>query len=333
MVRLARAMVLAMREDRAPSAILAQLSDPFWFQAFGCILGFDWHSSGLTTTVCGAIKEGLRGLEGEVGLYVAGGKGATSRRTPGEIATAAERLGRDLAPLAHASRMAAKVDSAALQDGYQLYHHTFVFTAAADWAVVQQGMSASTRYARRYHWLGERVATFVSEPHAAIVAQRRESAVLNLVAAESAAHRAAIVHAVRDERPETVIGTLRRLRLPARHPVVVDADVAGPRVARILLETYERRPASFEELLALPGVGAKTLRALSLAAEVMHGVPASLRDPAAYSFAHGGKDGHPYPVDRDTYDHTIAFLEGAVRRARLGEPDRLDALRRLASLG
>jgi uncharacterized protein len=173
----------------------------------------------------------------------------------------------------------------------------------------------------------------VSEPHAAIVAQRRESAVLNLVAAESDAHRAAIVHAVREERPETVIGALRRLRLPARHPVVVEADVAGPRVARILLETYERRPASFEELLAVPGVGAKSLRALSLAAELMHGVPASRRDPAAYSFAHGGKDGHPYPVDRDTYDHTIAFLEGAVRHARLGEPDRLDALRRLASLG
>lgn len=185
--------------------------------------------------------------------------------------------------------MTAKVDSAALQDGYTLYHHTFVFTATAEWAVVQQGMSAASRYARRYHWLGERVATFVSEPHAAIVAERREPTVLNVVAAESDAHRTAIAYAAREERPETVIGALRRLWLPARHPVRVTEDVAGPRVGRILLETYERRPANFEALLGLPGVGARTLRALSLAAEVMYGVPGSVRDPAAYSFAHGGR--------------------------------------------
>ena len=325
-------MVLAFREERSPSALLSLLSDPYWFQAFGCLLGFDWHSSGLTTTVCGALKEALRGLEPEIGLFVAGGKGATSRRTPAEISAVAEALGRDLMRLAHASRMTAKVDSAALQDGYTLYHHTFVFTATAEWAVVQQGMSAASRYARRYHWLGERVATFVSEPHAAIVAERREQTVLNLVAAESDAHRTAIAYAAREERPETVIGALRRLRLPARHPVMVTEDVAGPRVARILLDTYARRPANFEELLGLPGVGARTLRALSLAAEVMYGVPGSVRDPAAYSFAHGGKDGHPYPVDRETYDGTIAFLEAAVRHARLGERDRLDALCRLASL-
>ena len=332
MVRLSRAMVLGMREDVPPSTILVHLSDPYWFQAFGCVLGFDWHSSGLTTTVCGALKEALRGLEGDVGLFVTGGKGATSRRTPTEIVAAAHALGRDLTPLARASRMAAKVDSAALQDGFELYHHTFVFTATGEWAVVQQGMSVATRYARRYHWLGERITTFVSEPHAAIVSDRRESAVLNLVAAESDAHRAAIVHAVHEESPEALVTMLRRLRLPARHPVVLDTDVAGPRVARILLETYERRPANFEELLGLPGVGAKTLRALSLAAEVMYGLPGSLRDPAAYSFAHGGKDGHPYPVDRQTYDGTIAFLEATVRHARLGDRDRLAAFRRLASL-
>jgi uncharacterized protein len=310
MTRLASAVVLAMREDMAPTTLLGHLSDPYWFQAFGCLLGFDWHSSGLTTTVCGALKEGLRDLESEIGLFVVGGKGATSRRTPAEIARAAETLGRDFSALAHASRLAAKVDSAALQDGYQLYHHTFIFTPAADWAVIQQGMCPTTRYARRYHWLGASVSSFVSEPHAAIVGERREHVVLNLVAREGDAHRTAIAHAVRRERPETILDAVRRLRLPARHSI----------------------EESFEQLLALPGVGAKTLRALSLAAEIMYGVPGSFRDPAVYAFAHGGKDGHPYPVDRETYDTTIGYLETAVRHSRLGERDRLDALRRLGSL-
>jgi hypothetical protein len=329
MTRLARALVLAMREDAPPSALLGRLSDPYWFQAFGCLLGFDWHSSGVTTTVCGALKMGLRGLEADVGLFVAGGKGATSRKTPAEIARAAESLGRDLSALDYASRMAAKVDSAGVQDGYTLYHHTFVFTPDAEWAVIQQGMSDATRYARRYHWLGATVADFVSEPHAAVVAEKREERVLNLVASEGEAHRAAIAHSVREERPDAV---LRALALPPRHHVIAHEDVAGPRLRKILLETYERRPETFERLLALPGVGAKTVRALSLAAEVMYGVPASVRDPAAFSFAHGGKDGHPYPVDRRTYDATIRYLEDAVRRARIGDPERLTALRRLEAV-
>jgi hypothetical protein len=330
MTRLARALVLTMREDAPPSALLSRLSDPHWFQAFGCLLGFDWHSSGVTTTVCGALKLGLRGLEAEVGLFVAGGKGATSRKTPGEIARAAETLGRDLSALDYASRMAAKVDTAAVQDGYQLYHHTFVFTTDAEWAVIQQGMNDASRYARRYHWLGATVADFVSEPHRAVVADRREERVLNLVAGEGDAHRAAIAHAVREEHPDRIV---RALTLPARHHVVAHEDVPGPRLARILLETYERRPETFERLLALPGVGAKTVRALSLAAEVMYGVAPTFRDPAAFSFAHGGKDGHPYPVDRDTYDATIGYLEEAVRRARIGDVERLHALRRLTYMG
>jgi hypothetical protein len=326
MTRLARALVLAMREDAPSSTLLARLSDPHWFQAFGCLLGFDWHSSGVTTTVCGALKLGLRGLETEVGLFVAGGKGATSRKTPGEITQASGALGRDLSSLVYASRMAAKVDTAGVQDGYTLYHHTFVFTPDADWAVIQQGMCDVTRYARRYHWLGSTVADFVSDPHSAVVAERREERVLNLVAAEAGPHRAAITQLVRDERPAEVV---RALTMPARHRVVTDDDVPGPRLTRILLETYERQPETFECLLALPGVGAKTVRALSLAAEVMYGAPASFRDPATFSFAHGGKDGHPYPVDRRTYDATIRYLEDAVRRARLGDDERLNALRRL----
>ncbi len=326
MTRLARALVLAMREDAPPSALLARLSDPHWFQAFGCLLGFDWHSSGVTTTVCGALKLGLRGLESEVGVFVAGGKGATSRKTPAEIAHAAESSGRDLSSLAYASRMAAKVDSAGVRDGYTLYHHTFVFTPEGEWAVIQQGMSDVTRYARRYHWLSATVGDFVSDPHSAVVAERREERVLNLVASEADAHRHAITRLARDERPEQIV---RALTLPARHHVVREDDVPGPRLARILTETYERQPETFERLLALPGVGAKTVRALSLAADLMYGVPASVRDPATFSFAHGGKDGHPYPVDRRTYDATIRYLEDAVRRARIGDGERLQALRRL----
>ena len=328
MTKLARAVVLAMREDADANEILSRLSDPHWFQAFGCLLGFDWHSSGVTTTVCGALKEGLRGLESEAGLHVAGGKGATSRKTPAEITAVAATLGRDLSALAYASRMAAKVDSAALQDGYQLYHHAFVFTPAGAWTVIQQGMNPETRYARRYHWLGASVTDFVSEPHRGIVAPCREERVLNLVAREGERHRQAIAALVREERAESVLAALR---MPPRHHIEPRDDIGGPRLAKILLETYERRPDGFEALLGQPGVGAKTMRALSLAAEIMYGVPASLRDPAVYAYAHGGKDGHPYPVDRRTYDDTIAYLETAVRRARVGEPDRLAALRRLAA--
>ena len=332
MAKLTRALVLVMREDVEPAELLRRLSDPHWFQAFGCLLGFDWHSSGVTTTVCGALKQGLRGLEEEVGLFVAGGKGATSRKTPGEIAGVGDTLGRDMSALVYASRMAAKVDSAGLQDGYELYHHAFVFTPGGEWTVIQQGMNAATRYARRYHWLGETVGDFVSDPHAAIVAPRREANVLNLVAGEGDAHRSAITTLVRDERPETIVAELQRaptLALPARHHIEPRQDIAFGRLSKILLETYERRPAHFEALLGQPGVGAKTLRALSLAAEVMYGVPASVRDPAVYAYAHGGKDGHPYPVDRATYDRTIAYLESAVRRSKLGDPERLAALRRL----
>lgn len=332
MVKLARALVMAVVEDKGPQEVLRRLSDPVWFQAFGCLLGFDWHSSGVTTPVCGALKEGLKGIESEMGLYVAGGKGAASRKTPAEIVAASELLGNDLSSLVYASRMSAKVDSAALQDGYQIYHHSFFFTSQGRWAVVQQGMNTETRYARRYHWLGDRVESFVCEPHAAIAAQRRESKVLNLVAAEGEANRQAITSIAREEHPEQVVKDLQKLphlRLPQRHPILPSEDINPHHLSKVLLSTYEEKPPDFAALLAIPGVGAKTLRALSLAAEVVYGAPASVRDPALYSFAHGGKDGHPYPVNRRTYDETTAFLDAALRRARAGDRDKLDAVRRL----
>jgi len=330
MVRLARGVALAIVEDRGPLELLRRLSDPYWFQAFGCVLGFDWHSSGVTTTVCGALKEALAGLERDSGIHAAGGKGAASRRTPAELEAHCGRLGRDPAPLVYASRMSAKVDNTAVQDGFQIYHHSFFFLADGTWCVVQQGMNEEARLARRYHWLSEKVEDFVCEPHAAVCAARPEERVLNMVAREGGASREASARLAR-ERPEALraeIGRAAALVLPRRHDVRRE-DIDSSRLASTLLKTYERQPAGFESLLGIEGVGPKTVRALALLGEIIHGAPPSFRDPARFSFAHGGKDGHPYPVDRATYDRSVEYLRGAVRRARIGHPDRLRALRAL----
>ena len=331
MAQLAPAIVEAIVVDRGPAAVLERLSDPYWFQAFGCVLGFDWHSSGVTTTVCGALKQGLAGREADTGIHVAGGKGKTSLKTPSELEAIGARTGLDGARLAYNSRMAAKVDSAAVQDGFGIYHHSFFVTSAGEWAVVQQGMRPHDGSARRYHWLGARVADLVCEPHAAVCSDAT-SAVLNFVAAESAGARNALTR-VANEEPKRVtreLTALLSMELPARHRVDVRRDIHAGNVHRVLLTTYERAPADFEALLATPGVGPAALRALSLIAEVVYGEPTSTRDPARFSFAHGGKDGHPYPVDRPTYDHSIAVLRGAVERAKLGNSDRVAALRKLA---
>ena len=331
MTLLAREMTCCIVEEFSPDEVLSRLSDPYWFQAFGCVLGFDWHSSGLTTTVCGALKEGLKGLERELGLYVCGGKGRTSRRTPDEIAAFSQQNGLAPEPLVYASRTAAKVDSAAVQDGYQIYHHSFFFTAAGSWTVVQQGMNEGNGYARRYHWLGETVDDFVCEPHAAVCSDLT-GATLNLVAQESQPSRELLPKIVREERPEQLLAELeriQRLEMPRRHHLLAE-DVHPRYIGKILLRTYERQPEDFETLLGMEGVGAKTLRALSLIAELVYQTPVSLRDPARYSFAHGGKDGHPYPVDRQTYDRSIEALKRALRRARLGQRETLEALKRLS---
>jgi len=332
MTLLAREIVRCLVEEAGPEHVLARLSDPFWFQAFGSVLGFDWHSSGLTTTACGALKEGLRGLERDTGIFVAGGKGKTSRKTPAEIAQHCETLGLEGDPLIYASRLSAKVDNNALQDGYQIYQHTFFFTRQGHWAVVQQGMNEATAYARRYHWLSESLISFVDEPHAAICSQAIGQHVLNLVAHESEQARQAVT-VLSHEKPDVLVGEVRKMQglsLPRRHEVLV-SDIRPDSLARILLKTYERQPEDFERLLGMQGVGAKTLRALSLIADLLYGVKTSLRDPARFSFAHGGKDGHPYPVDRDLYDRSIEALRQAVERAKIGDRERLMALRRLAS--
>lgn len=332
MKELGLAIIEVIVGEYGPGEVLRRLSDPFWFQALGCVLGFDWHSSGLTTTVCGALKEGARKRGKDLGVFIAGGKGKTSRRTPQEIEAAAEAAGVGAAGprLVYASRMAAKVDNAALQDGYRLYHHTFFFTAEGRWAVIQQGMHETRPLARRYHWLGESVGDFVCEPHAGICGEQGGQ-VLNMVARESEAARQASAVMGR-EKPERVAAEYRRilesdLVLPHAHAVP-----GASYLERALLNVYEEQPRSFEQLLGLPGVGPKTVRALALISEVVHGARPSFRDPVRYSFAHGGKDGHPYPVDRDGYRRSIEILRGALSAARVGYYDKLRALRRLAAL-
>lgn len=330
MTALAREMALAILTEEGTDGLLRRLSDPFWFQAFGCVLGFDWHSSGLTTTACGALKEGLRDLSRETGLVVAGGKGRASRRTPLEIQDACMATGQDAAPLVLASRLSAKVDSAAVQDGFQVYHHTFLFTTSGAWAVVQQGMNEQSGMARRYHWLPPE--RFDADPHAA-VAGRPAQQVLNLVAGEGDKNWQVSVALAR-EKPETVVREVEKMRtlsLPRHHDVRLD-DLRPERLRRILLTTYERQPLEYTDLLAVPGVGAKALRALSLVAELTYGEPASVRDPVSFSFAHGGKDGTPFPVDRPTYDGTIESLRLAVQAARAGQSEKVQALRRLAAV-
>lgn len=332
MVRLSQEIVVLMVDEFGTSEVLRRLSDPHWFQALGCLLGFDWHSSGLTTTTCGALKEALRTVGPEIGLFAAGGKGAVSRRTPEEIQFWAEKEGLEPAPLVYASRMSAKVDSAALQDGFQIYHHTFFFDREGRWCVVQQGMKEDAHLARRYHWLSEGLRSFVVEPHSGVVGARAEL-VLNLVAQEAEPARTTIPELAK-KPPDVLakeIGRIKTLKLPERHALLI-SDLDPRRLETVFLRTYEAQAPNFEALLGVQGLGAKGLRALALLSELVYGAPASFRDPARFSYAHGGKDGTPYPVDRASYDRTIAVLERAIRRARLGEREELSALRRLPLL-
>lgn len=329
MKRLSREITLLIVDLYGVEEMLRRLSDPFWFQAFGCVLGFDWHSSGVTTTVCGALKEGLKGIEREIGLYIAGGKGKVSRKTPIEIETICERNSIEGAPLIYASRMAAKVDSTALQDGYSIYHHTFFFTPSGQWAVIQQGMNETTRFARRYHWLSEGLKDFVCEPHWAVCCDQRGKG-LNLVAQESTECRSAI-EVLSREKPEFLLREGRKaieLYLPKEHPIPME-EIRLDRLEKKFIHIYEHSPKDFEELLGLEGIGPKTLRALSLIAELIHGAKPSFKDPTRYSFAHGGKDGHPYPVNRRVYNQSIEVLKQAIEKSRLGEREKIEALLRM----
>jgi hypothetical protein len=338
MVKLSSAIIEAVIEEYGSGEVLKRFSDPFWFQALGCVVGFDWHSSGLTTVLCGALKEGLRPRQHQLGLYLAGGKAMASRKTPGEIEEFAGRHGLsvNVESLQYASRMSAKVDSAALQDGFQIYHHVFAFTADGSWAVVQQGMDRESGWARRYHWLGDQIDTFIQEPHAAVCGQS-VGEIINMVAGESEGARNASLHLA--GRPAEVLRTLKKidglppdrlmvLNLPAAHPVP-----QAKRIEKVLNRLYDIQPSSYEGLLAVEGVGPATVRAFALVSEVVYNARASRRDPVRYSFAHGGKDGHPFPVNRQDYDRSITILENALRRAKTGDRSNLAALKKLAAIG
>ncbi len=329
MKRLAREIALVVIDTYGVEEMLRRLSDPLWFQAFGCVLGFDWHSSGVTTTACGALKEGLKGLEKEIGFFIAGGKGKASRKTPGEIEEVCQKTGTDARPLIYASRMVAKVDGAAIQDGYQIYHHVFFFTHSGKWAVIQQGMSEETRARRQNHWLSEGVKDFVCEPHWAVCCDRKREG-LNLVALESERTRRAITE-LSHLGPNFLIEEGKKaveLYLPRGHAVPME-EIRVEKLEKTFIQIYERSAENFEQLLSTPGVGPKTLRALSLISELVYGEKPSFKDPTRYSFALGGKDGHPYPVDRKVYDQTIEILTRAIEKARSGDHDKMDAIRRL----
>lgn len=332
MTRLARGITATVIEEYGPLEMLRRLSDPYWFQAFGCVLGFDWHSSGLTTTVGGALKEGVHGLEKELGFFVGGGKGGASRKTPREIRDYCEKTNLPAEKFVYASRISAKVDSAALQDGYELYHHNFFLTAGGEWCIVQQGMNDETRYARRYHWLGEELWEFVCEPHKAICTEVKGKA-LNMVARESADSREVSTMLSRGH-PEKFLKEFEgpvSLDLPARHGIDIDRDIRSGYLKKILLKTYEKQPPDFETLLSMEGVGPKTIRALSLVGEIIYGKRPSFRDPARFSYAHGGKDGIPYPVDRALYDRSIEILRRGLKKSAVDLTEKNKALKRLAA--
>jgi hypothetical protein len=347
MAALGRVISEAIVHHYGPDELLRRLSHPFWFQSFGAVMGMDWHSSGITTSVIGALQRGLAPVRHELGIYVCGGKGLRARETPKQLAQLGDETGVDAASLAHASRLVAKVDSAAVQDGYDLYLHAFIATTSAQWCVVQQGMNAQRREARRYHWLSEQVQGFLDSPHSAIEG-RAGGQILNLADTRAAASRSASLELVR-RGPDPTLRILRQLqnaesgnlslfpdreaslphlRLPAHHDVRA-ADVVLPRLHAALAAAADRGPKDFEELLLTPGVGARTVESLALVAEVIHGAPARFSDPARFSMAHGGKDGHPFPVPLEVYDQTIRVLKQAVDNARLGNDDKLAAIARL----
>jgi hypothetical protein len=335
MSKLSREILVLMVSEYGAKDILERISDPLWFQALGCVLGFDWHSSGVTTTVCGALKESIKGIEKELGLYIAGGKGGTSRKTPGEIEKASESLGVDLSHLIYSSKITAKVDNNALQDGYQLYHHCFFFTKdGKNWAVVQQGMNEQNNMARRYHWLSSKVVDFVCEPHSAICCDNK-GITLNLIDKASMLSRKTIAELSR-EKPQVLIKDLKKIKsseyknysFPSRH-FINNIDIDPKRIEKMFISTYERKPENFETLLSMQGIGPKTIRALALISELIYGVKYSIKDPVRFSFAHGGKDGIPYPVDRENYDKSIEILHKAVRDSKIERTEKIKAIKRL----
>ncbi|OHV23005.1 DUF763 domain-containing protein [Rhizobium sp. RMa-01] len=346
MTRLGALITEAIVHHYGRDEFLRRLAHPFWFQSFGAVMGMDWHSSGITTSVLGALKRGLKPRAGELGLHVCGGRGAHSRKTPQELVSIGERVGFDGEGLATTSRLIAKVDSAALQDGFDLYLHGFIVADDGRWVVVQQGMNGDRRQARRYHWLSEGLESFVDSPHAAIEG-RSQGTIVNLADRRAERSRRGQLDLLATLGPDRIVreaAALRRADQPAPEPAaqpmlphlimpahhdVRESDVNMRRLHGNLAAAADRGPADFEELLLVPGVGARTVEALAMVAEVVHGAPCRFSDPARFSIAHGGKDRHPFPVPLKVYDETIGVMKSAVQKGRLGREEELQALKRL----
>jgi len=326
MTRLGTALAEAVLFHYGAPELLSRLSDPFWFQALGCVMGMDWHSSGITTSVLGALQRGLNPRAGELGIYICGGRGRHSRRTPDELRAIAGRTGLDGEALVRTSRLTAKIDNTAIADGFQLYLHTFILSAAGEWAVVQQGMNDATGMARRYHWHSAAVRDFTCAPHTAIVGEP-QGEIMNLVDAGAQPAQHALLE-IAARAPETNLADFRKLAMPRRHEVRA-ADVDLRRLGAVLATAYQREFHDFASLLLVENLGPRTLQSLALMAEVVHGTPTRFSDPARFSFAHGGKDGHPFPVPLKTYDQSISVLRRALDSARVGDADKLDGFARL----
>jgi uncharacterized protein len=341
MTRLGTVISQAIVHHYGRDELLRRLAHPFWFQSFGAVMGMDWHSSGITTSVIGSLKRGLNPLAGELGIHVCGGRGRHSRLTPSELLSAGERTGFDGDELARTSRLVAKVDSAAVQDGFDLYLHGFIVADDGKWTVVQQGMNDGSRTARRYHWLSEGLESFVDSPHSAIEGQRQGN-IVNLAdrrAGESRRAQLSLLAGMTPDRlareaaalrpaPAKAQAELPHLILPDHHDVRAD-DVIVRRLHGTFAAAAEAGPKDFPELLLVPGVGARTVKSLAMVAEVIHGAPCRFADPARFSLAHGGKDRHPFPVPLKVYDKTIGVLKAAVETAKLGNEEKIGAIRRL----
>ena len=326
MTQLGTGITEAIVRDYGTSGFLSRLSDPFWFQALGAVMGMDWHSSGITTSVMGALKRGLAPKANELGLYICGGRGRFSRNTPNELRLIGERRGFDADALVRTSRLTARIDNNAISDGFQIYLHNFVVTSSGEWAVVQQGLNDQTGMARRYHWHSASVRDFMAEPHTGIVGEN-QGTIMNLVDAQAHPAQSALLE-IAHERPERTLQAARHLKMPAHHEVRAK-DVDLKRLGAVLAVAYERDLHDFAELLLLENLGPRTLQSLALVAEVVHGAPSRFADPARFSFAHGGKDRHPFPVPLKTYDESLNVLRTALDAARVGDKEKLDGFRRL----
>jgi hypothetical protein len=329
MTNLGGAIIEVLVLEFGMSEVLKRLSDPLWFQAFGCVLGMDWHSSGVTTSVMGALKRALNPRANELGIYICGGRGKHSRQTPAELLKIASQTGMDGDAMVRSSKLAAKVDNTAVQDGFQLYLHNFIVTKAGEWAIVQQGMNGVSGMARRYHWHSTQFQSYLAAPHSGITGEN-QGLILNLADKQAATTRQSIVDLVA-ESPDKMIAEIRKITMP-RHHEVTASDVNMKRLGAVLTLAHETSVTDFESLLLLDGAGPRTIQSLALVSEVIYGSPTRFNDPARFSFAHGGKDGHPFPVPLKVYDETIHILRSAVDKSKIGALDKQKAIRQLSAM-